>query len=422
MDRGRVGYAMIGNKEMREHLIKNGRKVHLERIRKIKMREPGSSSTLDNTEPHVIPALKKNPRKLGKMREANMMIERENKSLLKRISKILTAPPKINDDDYLKMKGLCQSMRGPKEIYEENLLKRHHKQLMKHLKQTGPFYSKKNWEESYRKQKIHQRFMREVTYKRLPGFIDPLEDKSKPVDPEKERRAIIERRNRAKEISGPPDMIAAKKLKLLKNSTMDTNSSINNSSNSYFERERMMSRAGSRGPNGMDSTYDSRGGGTGISDEEGWKGWSDMMGTSDNTSIDYSADGFDAEVSEVTGVDLCEIERMVKVEDDGNNDELNSQSYETLSIVKCSLVESESLIITAHSKQEPSLNSVAEIDLNQLADLKGFDEETKANLNTNVKLLGDLSEEVTNCVEFRLESGVPRLLLNLDSIFISSYL
>ena len=129
MDRGRVGYALVGNKQLREDMIKHVREVHLERIKKIKNRPKGSSATLDNTAPHVIAALKSNPRKQGKAKESNMMIERENKSLLKRISKILTAPPKINDDDYIMMRKLCPSLIGPKQVYEEKVLKKHHKKL-----------------------------------------------------------------------------------------------------------------------------------------------------------------------------------------------------------------------------------------------------------------------------------------------------
>jgi hypothetical protein len=149
MDRGRVGYASVGNKKLRENTIKHVRDVHLARVKAIKNRPKGTSETLDNSAPHVIPALKQNPRKLGKQREQNVMIERENKSLLKRISKILTAPPKINDDDYIAMRALCPSMKGPKEIYEEGIIAKHHKELMAHLKLTGPVYDRKVWEDRY---------------------------------------------------------------------------------------------------------------------------------------------------------------------------------------------------------------------------------------------------------------------------------
>ncbi len=407
MDRGRVGYNMIGNKEMREHLIKSGRKVHLERIRKIKMRKPGTSNTLDNTAPHVIPALKKNPRKLGKMKETNMMIERENKSLLKRISVILTAPPKINDEDYYKMKGLCQSMRGPKEIYEENLLKKHHKRLMKHLKETGPFYSKKEWETSYRKQKIHQKFMREVTYKRPPGFVDPLADNTKPRNLEKERREKIARRNRANQITGPPAS-QSKRVKELKNSSGSGSGSPSGSPSG--NRPRVSSKTGSQGMSMGSLSRQSSASGSFrvVSDLNDWNDWNDALADSslENSDAVYN------ETSEATGIELSEVERMVKVLDDSGE---FRESHETLSVIKCCLVDGESLLISAHSKQEPSMSSIAEVDLTQLAELKGFDEETKSQLNMNANLLEELSTEVASSVEFRIDDGVPRLLLNIGA-------
>jgi len=63
MDRGRVGTLAIGNKAIREGMIKHQQEVHMERINKIKNRKPGSSNTLDNTAPVVVKAALNNPRK-----------------------------------------------------------------------------------------------------------------------------------------------------------------------------------------------------------------------------------------------------------------------------------------------------------------------------------------------------------------------
>jgi hypothetical protein len=52
-----------------EHLHK--RLVHLERIKKIKDRKPGTSNTLDNAAPEVIEAMYVNPRKVAKKKEFN---------------------------------------------------------------------------------------------------------------------------------------------------------------------------------------------------------------------------------------------------------------------------------------------------------------------------------------------------------------
>jgi hypothetical protein len=57
------------------------RNDHLERLRKIKTRKAGSSSTLDNTAPECMfcERFKSDPRKVSKKKELNNTIERENK-------------------------------------------------------------------------------------------------------------------------------------------------------------------------------------------------------------------------------------------------------------------------------------------------------------------------------------------------------
>jgi hypothetical protein len=155
--------------------MRHRRYVHLERLKKIKDRKPGSSkATLDNTPPDVIPALKSNPRKAALKIEFDQVTERENRSLLKRISTILTAPPKITDQEYLEMRKLCPSLRGPKEVYEQNLLMKHTKLFYKQLKKLGGVYDVTEWERDYRKQLFNQKFIRQVAYKRPKDFVDPL--------------------------------------------------------------------------------------------------------------------------------------------------------------------------------------------------------------------------------------------------------
>ena len=53
-----------------------------------------------------------NPRKESLMKLKLHLTEQDNKCMLQRISRILTAAPSINDDDYLKMKKLIDT-RGP---------------------------------------------------------------------------------------------------------------------------------------------------------------------------------------------------------------------------------------------------------------------------------------------------------------------
>ena len=150
-----------------EHLHK--RLVHLERIKKIKDRKPGTSNTLDNAAPEVIEAMYVNPRKVAKKKEFNRTTEQENKCLLQRISKILTAPPKITDADYKKMRALCPSTKGLREKYEQAIVDKHHAAFMEHLKTMGPYYRAKEWENDYSKQLRNQKFMRQVNYKRPKG-------------------------------------------------------------------------------------------------------------------------------------------------------------------------------------------------------------------------------------------------------------
>ena len=110
------------------------------------------------------------------------------------------------------------------------------------------------------------------------------------------------------------------------------------------------------------------------------------------------------------GVELAEISRMVGVHDD--NAEFADSSYDTLSVVKCTVVEQESLLIHVKSKQEPRMTSVAEVEIEQIAELKGLDADT---LRTDVEALSQLGVELANSVEFKIEDGVPRLILNLES-------
>jgi len=74
--------------------------------------------------------------------------------LLQRISNILTAPPTISDEDYIKMRKLVSTMKGPREIYEANLITEKNKEFYRNLKKIGPYYNPKEWEDSYQRQVI----------------------------------------------------------------------------------------------------------------------------------------------------------------------------------------------------------------------------------------------------------------------------
>lgn len=181
MDRGRVGYNKVANKYLRETHIKHVRLVHLERLNAIKNREPGSSVTLDNMPPKVVgdPGDGIDPRKISRKTEYNRAIHRQNKVLLKRITQVLTAPPTVSDEDYLRMKSLVKSkLCNGKEMYEKSLIDKRMRDFWKLIKKTKPFYSTKDWEHEYQLQLQGQRFMRQVNYKRPDGFVDPYDHSS----------------------------------------------------------------------------------------------------------------------------------------------------------------------------------------------------------------------------------------------------
>ena len=147
MYRGRVGYDAMGNREIREKTILKKREEHLSKIARIMTREPSARPSLDG-------GSQRNPRKRAVKQMKDAMTERENKALLKRISDILTAPPKITDADYLKMKALVSSVRGfgPKQRFEKKLDEKRMKAFFDNLSRTGPYYNTKQWEQDYQVQ------------------------------------------------------------------------------------------------------------------------------------------------------------------------------------------------------------------------------------------------------------------------------
>lgn len=134
----------MGNREIREKTILKKREEHLNKIARIMTREPSIKPSLGANS-------QRNPRKRAVQQMRNAMTERENKALLKRISDILTAPPKITDADYLRMKTLVSSVRGfgPKQRFERRLDEKRMKTFFDNLSKTGPYYNTKQWEHDY---------------------------------------------------------------------------------------------------------------------------------------------------------------------------------------------------------------------------------------------------------------------------------
>lgn len=86
---------------------------HYARIEKIKSRKPFSSVTLDNSIPKTLEnrGAISNPRKFFTKKLLSYTTEQENRCLLQRIGMILTAPPKVTDEHYVKMKLLMSSLK-----------------------------------------------------------------------------------------------------------------------------------------------------------------------------------------------------------------------------------------------------------------------------------------------------------------------
>eukprot|EP01033_Poteriospumella_lacustris_P007776 gene7776-5594_t len=105
---------------------------------------------------------------------------KENKSLLKRISMILAAPPTITTKDYYEMKKLCApGTVDAKEAFENKLREDKTKKFFETVKHVKPVYSARQWEDDYKKQRFNQKFMRQVKYRRPKDFVDPF----KPDEP-----------------------------------------------------------------------------------------------------------------------------------------------------------------------------------------------------------------------------------------------
>lgn len=73
------------------------------------------------------------------------------RALLQRISMILTAPPKVTDDDYQRMKKLSTRLKT-NEKFEEDLQKKRQEVIIERVKSTSAFYDHVEWEHDYKKQ------------------------------------------------------------------------------------------------------------------------------------------------------------------------------------------------------------------------------------------------------------------------------
>ena len=398
MDRGRVGTLAIGNKAIREGMIKHQQDVHMERISKIKNRKPGSSNTLDNTAPVVVKAALNNPRKAALKLEFNTVTERENKVLLQKISAILTAPPKITDEDYVRMRKIVQNLKGGKQMYEEAIQMKHHKIYLKHLKTMGPYYKPKEWELDYRRQLRQQKFMRQVTYTRPKGFKDPL------VRNDNEAESFSKPRASSAPLGSEGSRSSAHihRIRDVKegNSRHQPSSSSNingNDSQRAGNHHVVTSYAGADGGGGMESSYD----------------------------LDQFEDNDQEIEAQEQLEELAHVRRAIRVttsiagDFDRENGGGEAEGEEDLVFddcigeVNCSLVDKTILVISTSAKQgaqTPAFNAEAEIDIIGLAELRGISEEM---ILADTSQLASLANFIAQSVEVRIENGTARIILNL---------
>ena len=398
MDRGRVGTLAIGNKAIREGMIKHQQDVHMERISKIKNRKPGSSNTLDNTAPVVVKAALNNPRKAALKLEFNTVTERENKVLLQKISAILTAPPKITDEDYVRMRKIVQNLKGGKQMYEEAIQMKHHKIYLKHLKTMGPYYKPKEWELDYRRQLRQQKFMRQVTYTRPKGFKDPL------VRTDNEAESFAKPRASSAPLGSEGSRSSAHIHRIrdvkegINRHQPSSSSNINgNDLQRAGNHHVVTSYAGADGGGGVESSYD----------------------------LDQFEDNDQEIEAQEQLEELAHVRRAIRVttsiagDFDRENGGGEAEGEEDLVYddcigeVNCSLVDKTILVISTSAKQgaqTPAFNAEAEIDIIGLAELRGISEEM---ILADTSQLASLANFIAQSVEVRIENGTARIILNL---------
>ena len=370
-----MGTLAIGNKTIRDQMIAHQQEVHMERIKKIMTRKPGSSNTLDNTAPIIIKAALVNPRKIAKKKEFNEMTEKENRVLLKRISNTLTAPPKITDAEYKAMRKLIGNMKGGKQAYEAEILARHHKLYLDHLKQMGPYYDPNEWELDYKRQKVQQTFMREVPYERPKDF------KVKELPPMKTLGTIHDKDDFKPHFTQLPTYRGRGSMK----------TDHGQSQSKTVNRMRSLGSAGSQS-----GSYDAK--------DSGYK---DDFG------------------SEEVCVELACTHRFLRVATEAAEEDAPRWGE-----ITCSLLDRELLLICARVQDEadekrseekkgeplPAYEAEAEIDIMAIAELRGFDgaKVMEAYQSGEVEEMHALARYISESVDLRVEDGVARIILNLS--------
>lgn len=395
MDRGRVGTLAIGNKTIRDQMIAHQQAVHLERINKIKNRKPGSSSTLDNTAPVIVKAALVNPRKIAKKKEFNEMTDRENRVLLQRISNTLTAPAKITTEDYDRMRKIVVNLKGGKARYEEEVRARHHKIYLDHLKKMGPYYDPTEWELDYKRQKVQQMFMREVTYERPKDYKVKQQPRFVVLGSIHDKNSFKPHHT---QIEGVDHSLAAL-----------TGSKSRGRSAGQVNRVKSIASAGSMSSSRNMSKASMSGGRRN-------RGGSADYGNDDDFEDDYDGKGPEdvlACTHRFVKVLLEGLEGSEGADAHQPENEVGAAIDKRWGEIVCYAVE-ETLVITGKIKSEdgkPAYAAEAEIDIRGLADIRGMDSDL---VMSELDELRSLAKDVSERVDMRIsEEGVARITLNL---------
>lgn len=184
-------------------VVAQQRAEHLHRLQKIKNRKPGEGGTLDNLPPDIVGV--QNPAHKDQQVK-NSLIYNENKSMLKRISLILTAPSQLRSTkEYYSMKKMVfPKSQSKRVLYEKEIIERQTVKFFNNLSKQKAFYKCKDFEHSYKVQAFNQKFMRQVNYKRPKGWIDPFADPPPPETEEQRKERYRQMRSKARSLDLRP--------------------------------------------------------------------------------------------------------------------------------------------------------------------------------------------------------------------------
>lgn len=373
------------------------------------------------------------------------------RALLQRISAVLTAPPKIDDGEYLKMRKICASLKSSGGVYEKKLQEKKTKEMFAQIKKIGPYYNPKQWELDYRRQLVGQKFMRQVNYKRPKDFVDPyavpveesygdeddsevrskngslLVDKYRMVNAARSYSHMsvcrnVKRSNSSQEKQGlsksTPTLSLVSGAPSGRNSVRNTgaNNSVSQGDDDYGDDDYGFDEEDGDAANGIAVIENS-----GALDEEG--------------SVEEKR------------VMLAEVTRSTKIFDPSYSAD---HSFPLEACIECFLLDNTTSVVIAARTMDSvggaPLVAEAEIDLNELSSLRedlvlfrqlpatepasasaappaGMSEMTdlfapqegdEVRYEYDMKALNSLAVDIVNTVEIRVEDSIPRLVLNIS--------